>query len=130
MSRPRSESAFSLVEALVALAVFASAGVALVQLQSHSLNTFARVETIALADLVAQNRVAEVLAATSRPDVGTRVEEISFAGRTWSATTAVVAIPGAGMRRVSVAVGAPNAAPAATAHAFFAATAPPVSAAP
>lgn len=124
MSRARNDGGFSLVEALVALAVFASAGVGLVQLQSHSLSTLSRVETIALADLAAQNRITEILAAVVPPDVGTRQEELTFAGRTWSMTVAVVAVPGGGMRRVSVAVGAPGSAPAATAHAFFAVSAP------
>lgn len=130
MSRARNEAGFSLVEALVALAVFAMAGVALVQLQSHSLSAFSRVETRGLADLAAQNRITEILSARSLPAIGARDEEITYAGRRWRVNVTVVEAPGAEVRRVSVAVGAPGAAPDAVAHAFIGAPAsPPASAA-
>lgn len=119
MSRARNEGGFSLVEALVALAVFAMAGIALVQLQSQSLHTFSRVETRALADLAAQNRLTEILSSRARPGVGSREEEIRFAGRAWRIRVSVVAAPGGQMQRVTVAVGAPGAQPAAIVHAFF-----------
>lgn len=119
MSRPQTESGFSLVETLVALAVFAMAGVALVQLQAQSLNTFSRVEARALADIAAQNQLTRVLASQAPPRTGVNQEELRFAGRDWSMTTAIIATPDAQTSRVSVAVGPPNAAPITTVHAFF-----------
>lgn len=125
MSRARNDAGFSIVEALVALAVFAMAGVALVQLQAHSLGTFTEVETRALADMAAQNRLTEIVAARERPGVGTREETIRFAGREWLMSVTIAGTPAAETRRVSVSVREPSAgAPSATAHAFF--TAPDV----
>lgn len=118
MSRPPNDAAFSLVEALVALAVFAMAGVALVQLQSQSLHTFTRVETRALADLAAQNRLTQIASAPTAPQVGAREEEVLFAGRTWRMQVTVVGATDARTRRVSVAVGPAGEAPASTSHAF------------
>lgn len=119
MSRQRTESGFSLVETLVALAVFAMAGVALVQLQAQSLNTFSRVEARALADIAAQNQLTRILATQTPPPAGVSQEDIRFAGRDWRMTTAIIATPDAQTSRVSVAVGPPDATPLTTAHAFF-----------
>lgn len=134
MSRPQTESGFSLIEALVALAVFAMAGVALVQLQTHSLGAFAQTETRALADLVAQNTLTRIVSARTPPPPGASQEQVDFAGRSWSATTTIMATPAANTYRVSVAVGAPGETPVAVAHAFFSAEtttpAPAASAAP
>lgn len=112
MSRAPNDQGFSLVEALVALGVFAMAGVALVQLQTHALSTFTRVEERALADLVAQNRMTEMVAARAIPPLGVKQEDVAFAGRDWDLEITVARTPDARTRRVSVAVGA------ATAHAF------------
>jgi len=104
-----SESGFSLVEALVALAVFAMAGVSLVQMQSSSLSTFARVETRALADLLAQNTLTEIVSAQAPPSAGAREENVAFADRQWTRSISVVDVPGADTRRVTVEISAPDA---------------------
>lgn len=117
MSRPPNDQGFSLVEALVALGVFAMAGVALVQLQAHSLSTFTRVEQRALADLVAQNRLTDMLAARAIPPLGVKTEAVAFAGRDWELAITIARTPDARLRRVSVAVSA-DAVPITTAHAF------------
>lgn len=120
MSRLQSDSGFSLVEALVALAVFAMAGVALVGLQTQSLHSFSRVETRALADLAAQNRLTQIIASRAHPAVGVQQEELQFAGRAWRMEIRVVAAPGGEMNRITVAVGAPRAEPSAVVHGFIA----------
>lgn len=122
MSRARTDSGFSLVEALVALGVFAMAGVALVNLQTQSLSTFARVETRALADMAAQNEIAEIVGANVKPGIGAREQSVSFAGREWLVTLEIAGTADAATRRATIIVREPGAqAPAATAHAFFAA---------
>jgi len=78
------------------------------------------VETRALADMAAQNRLTEIIAARTRPDVGTREETVRFAGRDWLMSVTIAGTPAAETRRASVTVRAPDAAvPSATAHAFF-----------
>ena len=118
MSRPPNDQGFSLVEALVALGVFAMAGVAIVQLQAHALGAFARVEQRALADLVAQNRMTEVMASHPLPPLGRTQETAHFAGRDWRLSVIVARTPDARTRRISIEAGAPDAAPVALAHAF------------
>jgi general secretion pathway protein I len=98
------EAGFSLVEALVALFVFALAGVALVQLQAHSIRTFADVERRALAAILAQNALVEAAAAPNPPDLGLRDDEPELAGHTWKRHVAVEATPDGAMRRVTVLV--------------------------
>lgn len=117
MSRAPTDAGFSLVEALVALTVFAMAGVGLVQLQAHSLQTLAQVETRALADMVAQNALVETLATTATPAPGSRNDARSFAGRDWQVATQVAPVGDGSIVRVSVIVSSPDAV-IATAHAF------------
>ena len=121
MSPAPNDHGFSLIEALVALAVFAMAGVGLVQLQTHSLQTLSQVETRALADIVAQNALVEIVAGAVPPAPGERATNERFAGRDWQIITQVT--PVGGMLRVSVAVSAPSAAPVTRAHAFVSAEA-------
>ncbi|MBL8549598.1 MAG: type II secretion system minor pseudopilin GspI [Hyphomonadaceae bacterium] len=88
----------------MALFVFALAGVALVQMQTFSLMTFARVETHALAGIVAQNRLTEAVAATAPPDLGTSAGEETMGGRTWRWRMVVSPTTEAEVRRVDVEV--------------------------
>lgn len=122
MSRALSEAGFSLVETLVALAVFAMAGVGLVQLQAHALQTLTRVETRALADMLAQNALVDIVAARAPPALGARQDEVRFAERDWRVAISVEATPDPVTRRVSVMVTPPAGdAPAARVFAFVAA---------
>jgi len=119
MSHRQSERGFSIVEALVALAVFAMAGVALVSLQSHSLLTLSEVEARALADIEAQNRLAELIAAREKPDIGGRNEEVRLANRDWLVHVEIAATADLMTQRASITVSAPDGAPLATAHGFY-----------
>lgn len=119
MQRPQNEAGFSLVEALVALAVFALAGVALVQLQSQSVASFARVETRTLADVLAQNILTETIASRSPPRLGAQERTVQFAEREWQVNMVVAATPDPSIRRISVAVGAPDSQPYANVTGFM-----------
>jgi general secretion pathway protein I len=123
MLRARNDAGFSLVETLVALAVFAMAGVGLLQLQTYAAQSLARVETRALADMLAQNTLVDIAAARGPPPLGARQQEVSFAARDWRLAISVQATPDPVTRRVSVVVSPPSAdAPAAAqACAFVAA---------
>lgn len=120
MSNRANDAGFSIVEALVALFVFALAGVALMQLQTESLRTLSQVETRSLAQTLAQNRLVELAAANAKPDVGAREEEAEFAQRQWRVGTVIAATPDPGVRRATISVTEAAArAPAAVMHAFF-----------
>jgi len=123
----KSEAGFSIVEAMVALAVFAMAGVALVQLQTHSLQTFTDVERRALADTLAQNELVELAAAREAPPLGAREQEIEFAGRSWRLQTNVEQTSDpAAWRAVVVVLDARDGTAAAQAAAFIGAAGGPM----
>lgn len=98
------DAGFSMVEALVALAVFALAGVGLVQLQAQSLRTLSIAEGRALADMVAQNALVDAAARLEAPVLGAGETEIENAGRDWTLRTIVAPTPDAAIRRISVEV--------------------------
>lgn len=74
---------FTIVETLVALFVFALAGVALITMQTQSVTALSRVETRALANLAAENNLIDAMAKRSALELGTRTGEIELAGRDW-----------------------------------------------
>jgi general secretion pathway protein I len=115
-----------LVETLVALFVFALAGVAVVQLQTYSLATFARVETQTLGGIVAQNRLTETIAGRDAPDLGVREGETELGGRRWRWRMEVAATDDPATRRIDVDVADAAAdAPAARARGFISVEAAP-----
>lgn len=85
-SDPASSAGFTIVETLVALFVFALAGVALISMQSQSASALSRVETRALANIIAENNLIDAMAKRSALELGTRTGEIELAGRTWDWT--------------------------------------------
>ncbi len=103
------QSGFSVVEALVALFVFAVAGVGLVELQTRSLATLNAVESQSMAGLIAQNRLVEISASTSAPELGEQAGEISLGGRDWVWLQRVEQTTSANTLRVTVAVRADGA---------------------
>lgn len=98
------EAGISVVESLVALAVFAMAGVGLLQLQAQSLKTFAVIEEKALAGMVAQNILTASTAMNSPPPVGRSSGVEMFANREWAWRKVVSAVASADMLRVDVEV--------------------------
>jgi general secretion pathway protein I len=81
--RDADEAGFSLVEALVALFLFGTAAVGLMQLQSQSLRLLLDAETRSLAGLVAQNRLVETMASQAAPTEGTIEGQTILARRDW-----------------------------------------------
>lgn len=72
---------FTLLEVLVALAVFASAGIALMQATAAHLNALGQLEEITLANYVASNRLAELALEGGFPAIGSRQGDAEMAGR-------------------------------------------------
>ena len=82
---PRSaESGFTLLEMMVALAIFALAALALMKLQSYSLRSAADVRTQALAQMTLQNLVAETLSDPAPLAAGRTSGSVDNGGRSWS----------------------------------------------
>lgn len=81
--RRSQEEGFTIAETLVALFVFALAGVALISMQTQSVDTYSRVETRALASIVAENQLIDAMAQRSAPAIGARDGELDLGGRQW-----------------------------------------------
>lgn len=81
--RPRAEAGFTLLELLVALAVFSVAALALLNLAGETQRSAAALESRALAQLVAENVAVDSALAPLADAEGVRFGEESLAGRTW-----------------------------------------------
>lgn len=88
-SQASKEAGFTIVETLVALFVFALAGVALMTMQAQSASALSRVETRALANMVAENNLVDVLARRSAPELGVRSGETEVGGKPWRWTVEI-----------------------------------------
>lgn len=79
----RAEAGFTLLELLVALAVFSVAALALLNLTGETQRSAAALESRALAHVVAENVAVESLLAPLADAEGVRFGEETMAGRTW-----------------------------------------------
>ena len=79
----RAELGFTLLEMLVALAVFSLAALALVRLQGVTLRTAADLDSKALGQIVARNLMVEVQTDPIPPSVGQDDGNIENGGRRW-----------------------------------------------
>lgn len=77
------QAGMTLFEVLVALAVFATAAVALVQAGSAHLNSLSYLEQKTFANWVASDRQAQVTLAKEWPKMGKSSGETEMAGNTW-----------------------------------------------
>jgi len=94
---------FTLIEMLVALAVFSLAALALLNLSGESTRSTARVQDRTLGGIVAENVAAEAMIAQSLP-VGDAAGQARLAGRAWRWTRRVTATDTPGLGRIEVRV--------------------------
>ena len=94
---------FTLIEMLVALAVFGLAAMALLNLSGENTRSAARVETRTLGGVVAENLAVEAATAPSIGE-GSTAGQVELAGRRWRWTRAVSATDVGGMLRIEVRV--------------------------
>ncbi len=85
------EAGFTLLEMLVALAVFSLAALALVRLQGVTLRTAADLDSKALGQIVARNLMVEVQTDPAPPSLGSEEGDVDNGGRRWHWVRAVKA---------------------------------------
>jgi general secretion pathway protein I len=106
--RARRDAGFSLIESLVALAVFATAGVGLIVMQTQSVQTVRALETRTLAGLVAQNLLVEAATSSAPVPQGVREGQTEMAGRSWPWRVEIAPTLDENVNRIDVRVRAPQ----------------------
>jgi general secretion pathway protein I len=95
---------FTLLEVLVALAIFAVASVALLAAQNAQLRTDGRLADKTLAHWAALNRLAEMQLQGAFPEVGQGSSTASMGDRQWVISTKVEGTPSPDVRRLTFSV--------------------------
>lgn len=79
----RQEDGFTLIEMLVALAIFSLAALALLRLNGATVSNTARLQDQAVAQIVARNIMVETLTDPVPPSFGEEQGQVENAGRSW-----------------------------------------------
>ena len=95
---------FTLIEMLVALAIFSLAALALLRLGGATATNSARLNERALAQTVARNLAVEVLTDPAPPAFGTATGEAVNGGRRWSWTRQTARSPEARIQQIEIRV--------------------------
>ncbi|WP_419808832.1 type II secretion system minor pseudopilin GspI [Sphingomonas sp.] len=102
------EGGFTLIEILVALAVFSLAALALIRLESASVRGIVTVDRTMVATMVARTIALEAVTDAQVPTLGRGAGTEVNGGQTWRWTRLVVPTGDPRIVRVEVAVAAPN----------------------
>ncbi len=119
-SMPRSldEGGFTIIEMLVALAIFSLAALALLRLQGATLSSTARLQSGIVAGLVARNLVVEAITDNTPPAFGRTSGQEANAGQAWRWTRVVGRTGEARLQQITVTVADETGRQAATLTAF------------
>ena len=96
------QRAFTLLEVLVALAIFATVAAAVLTAATSSVRNAARLEEKALAGWIADNQLVELQLQRPSPGTGRNQREVSYAGRDWQLQEAIDSTSDPAMRRVTL----------------------------
>ncbi len=96
------QRAFTLLEVLVALAIFATVAAAVLTAAASSVRNAARLEEKALAGWIADNQLVELQLQRPSPGTGRNQHEISYAGRDWQLQETIDSTSDPAMRRVTL----------------------------
>ncbi len=96
------ESGFTLIEMLVALAIFSLAALALLRLEGATVANTARLQDQAMAQIVARNLAVEVMTDPVAPAFGRESGEAVNGGRSWDWTRVVDRSPEPRIQQIEI----------------------------
>ena len=105
------EEGFTLIEMLVALAIFSLAALALLRLGGATATNGARLHDQAVAQIVARNLAVEALSDPEPPAFGTLAGDAVNAGRRWTWTRTTARSPEARIQQIEIRVADPEGGP-------------------
>ena len=100
----RCEAGFTLIEMLVALAIFSLAALALLRLQGATVTTTGQLQDQALAQIVARNIAVETITDPVPPANGNVTGETVNAGRRWGWVRSTGASPEPRIQQIAIQV--------------------------
>lgn len=100
----RAQQGFTLLELLVALVIFATAGVAIIQASSNHVRSVWQLEELTIASVVANNQLQQALLETRWPPRELEQGEVSMANRSWVWRLRATAVPDQDLRELNVTV--------------------------
>jgi general secretion pathway protein I len=103
-SRRSAEAGFTLIEMLVALAIFSLAALALLRLEGATVANTARLQDQAMAQIVARNLAVEAMTDPVPPALGRESGTTANGGRNWSWTRNVGRSPEPRIQQIEIAV--------------------------
>lgn len=103
-ARRAASGGFTLIEVLVALAIFSLAALALLRLQGAALGTAGRLDEKMLAGIVARNLGVEAMIAPLPPAFGSSAGVAANGGRQWRWTQVVARTPDPRLQRIEIGV--------------------------
>ncbi len=95
---------FTLLELLVALVIFATAGVAIIQASSNHVRSIWQLEELTVASYIANNQLQLALLDSRWPPRELEQGEVSMANRNWTWQIRATTVPDADLRELSVSV--------------------------
>ena len=98
----RAGRGFTLLEVLVALAIFASVSAVVLTAAGRSLSNAGRLEELTLAGWIADNRISELQLQQTPPAIGRETQALEYGGRQWETHSEIEATSDKGLRRVTV----------------------------
>ena len=104
LKRKASQNGFTLLEVMLAMAVFAIAGVALLGIADNNYRHISHLEEQMFANWVASNQLVEASLDKSWPPKNNRKGKVEMAGRTWHWQQKVVKTANKEMREVTMEV--------------------------
>lgn len=100
----KSQKGITLLELLVALAVFSISAIAILDTIGATSRIVSELEQKTLSHWVAGNRLSEIALKSKWPNIGVTRSEVNMADRQWYLETTVEKTARADMRRITVAV--------------------------